>query len=64
MSLIPKKHKLLELFSEIENQYSQEYVLDYTEIETINSLKTVLWELRKKGIMDIRMKFGMVRRVK
>lgn len=63
MSLIPKKHKLIELFSEVDNQYSIEYILDYTEIETTNSLKTVLWELRKNGLMDIRMKFGMVRRV-
>jgi len=64
MNDIPKKHKLLDIFSDVGSLYSLEYVLDYTEISTIKSLKTVLWELRKKGIVDIRMKFGMVKRIK
>jgi hypothetical protein len=61
--MVPKKHKLLELFNKTGIEYHVNDVFEHTGIISMGSLKTVLSEFRKQGIADIKIKFNFVKRV-
>lgn len=67
--LIPKYDKLFSLFSKIGMKHPVEYVLDFTGIVSLKSLKTACWMLRNnklsrsKKAINLRFKFGFLSRV-
>lgn len=59
-----KKEILMSMFEKIGVLYIISDILLETGIESEKSLRTYCWDLRKKGIMDLKIKWGTIRRIK
>ena len=59
-----KKDDLIMLFPEVNDSLPIDKVLMETGITTMESLKTYCWDLRKKNIIDLKLKWGFCKRIK
>lgn len=57
------KDKLLLMFPNINDSYPVTDVMLETGITTEGSLKSFCWELRKKDVINLRLKWGYCKRV-